>query len=64
MFYALSLRLNAGPDPPSSGGYMDVYEGTLDASIVCVKRVRASTRGFPQKATEVRSSTFVSAVFR
>ena len=36
--------LNVGSNPFASGGYDDVYEGSLDGSRVCVKRVRVHTR--------------------
>lgn len=40
-------------DPFASGGYGDVYHGTLNGSRVCVKRVRMYTRDGPHKATKV-----------
>ena len=42
------------PDPFASGGYGDVYEGTLDGSRVCIKRVRVYARDGPKKATKAR----------
>ncbi|KAF9644222.1 kinase-like protein, partial [Thelephora ganbajun] len=51
--YTLSPRsLNVGPDPFTSGGYSDVYHGTLDGAKICVKRVRALEKGGPQKAVK------------
>jgi len=40
------------PDPFASGGYGDVYQGTLGGTTVCVKRVRAYVRDGPEKATK------------
>ena len=34
-----------------------MYEGKLDGSMVCIKRVRIYTKDGPQKATKVRSDT-------
>ena len=31
-----------------------MYEGTLDGSKVCIKRLRVYTKGGPRKATRVR----------
>ena len=51
--YTLSSeRLNVDTEPFTAGGYGDVYMGTLDDSIVCVKRVRVYQDG-PQRATKV-----------
>jgi len=51
--YTLSSNaLGIGPDPFASGGYGDVYEGTLGGSGVCIKRVRAY-KSDPEKATKV-----------
>ena len=53
--YTLSPSvLNIGSDPFTSGGYGDVYDGTLDGSKVCIKRVRAYTNDDPKKAAKVR----------
>jgi len=53
--YTLSSDvLNIGPNPFASGGYGDVYHGTLNGSTVCVKRVRVYTQDGPQKVTKVR----------
>ena len=46
--------LNVSPEPFTSGGFGDVYEGTLDGSRVCVKRIRVYTQDGPQKAARVR----------
>jgi len=35
-----SHLLTIGPNPFAQGGHGDVYEGTLDGSKVCIKRVR------------------------
>jgi hypothetical protein len=48
-----SHLLGIGPDPFASGGYGDVYEGSLDGSRVCIKRVRVYTRDSPEKAIKV-----------
>ena len=51
--YTLSSDLlNISPDPFAAGGYGDVYEGTLDGSRVCVKRVRVYHDG-PQRVSKV-----------
>ena len=42
-----------GPEPFASGGYGDVFKGTLDGSSVCVKRIRVYTHDDPQKAAKV-----------
>ena len=53
--YTISSRLlNIDPEPFASGGYGDVYEGTLDGLRVCIKRVRVYTQDGPQKAARVR----------
>ena len=53
--YTLSPHLlNIDPDPFASGGYGDVYGGTLDGSRVCIKRVRVYARDGPKKATKAR----------
>lgn len=53
--YMLSSRLvNITPDPFASGGYGDVYEGTLDGSRICIKRIRVYTGDDPKMATRVR----------
>ena len=39
--YAISSRLTVESDPFASGGFGEVYQGTLDGSSVCVKRLRA-----------------------
>jgi len=53
--YTLSSDvLNIGPNPFASGGYGDVYHGTLNGSTVCVKRVRVYAQDGPQKVTKVR----------
>ena len=49
----MSHRLNIGPHPFASGGYGDVYEGTLDVSRVSIKRVRVYTQDDPKQATKV-----------
>ena len=45
--------LKIGSDPFTSGGYGDVYRGTLGGSMVCVKRVRMYTQDGPHKAIKV-----------
>ena len=47
--------LNTASYPFDSGGFGDVYEGSLDDSKVCIKRVRVYTRDDPQEAIKVRS---------
>lgn len=52
--YTLSAHLlNIASAPFASGGYGDVYEGTLDGSGVCVKYVRVYTKDDPKKAAKV-----------
>jgi len=46
--------LNVDPDPFASGGFGDVYQGTLDGERVCVKRVRVYLKDGSQKSTKVR----------
>jgi len=40
-------------EPLASGGYGDVYKGTLDGSSVCIKRIRVYTHERPQWAAQV-----------
>jgi len=49
-----SHLLNLDTKPFASGGYGDVYHGTLNGSRVCIKCVRVFT-GDPQKAVQVHS---------
>ena len=42
------------PHPFTSGGYGDVYAGTLNGSRVCIKRMRVYTQDGPKKATKAR----------
>ena len=53
-----------GREPFTSGGYGDVYEGTLDGARVCVKRLRAYTKDGPQKAIKARSTAFSFSLSR
>ena len=48
-----SQDLTVGNRPVASGGAGDVYEGTLNGSKVCVKRVRVYSRDGPEKAKKV-----------
>ena len=48
-----SSLLKISPNPFISGGFGDVYEGNLNGSTVCVKRVRMYTKDGPEKATKV-----------
>ena len=53
--YMLSSDLiNVNSEPFASGGYGDIYHGTLDGSSVCIKRVRVYTKDPPTKAIGVR----------
>ena len=45
--------LTVGRDPFAQGGYGDVYEGSLNGSKVCIKRVRMYTQEGPEKAIKV-----------
>jgi len=49
-----SSALDIGRHPVASGGPGDVYEGTLNGSKVCVKRIRVYTQDGPEEATKVR----------
>jgi len=49
-----SHLLTVGSDPFAQGPYGDVYEGTLNDSKVCIKRVRMYTQEGPEKAIKVR----------
>ena len=48
-FYILTVS----PHPFASGGFGEVYRGTLDGSPVCVKRLRVTGDSLPV-ATQVR----------
>ena len=48
-----SQVLNIGRQPVASGGSGDVFEGTLNRSKVCVKRVRVYSRDGPEAARKV-----------
>ncbi|KAF9644326.1 kinase-like protein, partial [Thelephora ganbajun] len=51
--YTISPHLlNISRDPFAQGGFGDVYQGTLDGSEVCIKRVRVYTQDGPQKVTK------------
>jgi hypothetical protein len=52
-YFLSDSLLNIDPRPVASGGSGDVYEGTLNDSRVCVKRVRVYSRDGPEKATKV-----------
>ena len=54
--------LNTASYPFASGGYGDMYEGSLDDSKVCIKRLRVYTRDDPQEAIKVRSDVVVFPV--
>ena len=49
-----SNLLSIDPELLASGGYGDVYQGTLNGLSVCIRRVRKYTRDDPQKAAGVR----------
>ena len=53
-YILLPHRINVGSEPFASGGFGDVYKGTLDGSMVCIKRIRVYTPDGPQKAARVR----------
>ena len=53
-YMLLSCILTIGSEPFASGGYGDVYEGTLHGLRICVKRMRVYIRDGPKKATKVR----------
>ncbi|KAF9644320.1 kinase-like protein, partial [Thelephora ganbajun] len=44
--------LDVSQDPFASGGYGDVYQGTLEGEKVCIKRVRVYTQDGPQKSNK------------
>ena len=49
-----SHLLTISPHPFASGGFGEVYRGTLDGSLVCVKRMRTVTEDALPVATQVR----------
>ena len=49
-----SHLLNMRSELFDSGGYGDVYKGSLDGSNVCIKRIRVYTKDGPEKAMKVR----------
>ena len=51
--YACSSRLIISPKPFASGGHGDVYQGTLDGSNVCVKRLRVYAGDDQSQASKV-----------
>ena len=58
MSYALSpSRLNINPAPFASGGFGDVYTGSLDGSSVCIKRVRVYSKDGSQNTAKVHSDS-------
>ena len=57
--YTLSSSvLGIGRQPTASGGSGDLYEGTLDGSRVCIKRIRIYSRGGPGDVAKVHCLTF------
>ena len=52
--YTLSSNLTIEPGPFDAGGFGDVYQGTLDGSPVCIKRVRVYSNQDKKKITKVR----------
>ena len=54
MSYTINSHLlTISPHPFASGGFGEVYRGTLDGSPVCVKRLRVTEDSLPV-ATQVR----------
>ena len=51
--YAHSSRLIINPESFASGGSGDVYQGSLDGSKVCIKRVRVYAGEGQSEATRV-----------
>jgi hypothetical protein len=49
-----SHLLTISPRPFDSGGFGEVYRGTLNGSPVCVKRLRVATEEDLEIATKVR----------
>ena len=49
-----SSVLNISRQPVASGGSGDIYQGTLNGSTVCVKRVRIYSKEGPEKTKKVR----------
>ena len=61
--YMLSSDLlNIAPEPFASGGYGVVYEGSLNSSKVCVKRIQVYIQDGPQKAAKVHYYAFAFPV--
>lgn len=54
--------LAVSPDPFAAGGYGDVYQGTLNGSRICLKRVRMYTQEVAQKTLEARGWTSLPPV--
>ena len=53
--YTLPSRLlEIDPEPFTSGGSGDVYQGTLHGSRVCIKRVRVYVQSSPQGPVKVQ----------
>ena len=50
----LSQFLNIDAEPFASGGYGEVFHGTLDGSRVCIKRIKVYTKDPAEKAMKVR----------
>ena len=49
-----SSLLKTDRQPLASGSSGDIYEGTLNGSKVCVKRIRIYTKEGPEKSTKVQ----------
>ena len=59
-----SSILDVGHQPVASGGSGEIYEGTLNGSRVCVKRVRIYSEDGPDKMTRVHFNAITPSVFR
>ena len=46
----LANQLNVSEEPFASGGYSDVFKGTLSGSEVCVKELRVASTSNPEQA--------------
>ena len=58
-----SSILDVGHQPVASGGSGDIYEGILNGSRVCVKRVRIYSEDGPDKTTRVHFNAITPSVF-
>ena len=63
-YIILSSVLDVGRQPVASGSSGNIYEGTLNGSRVCVKRIRIHSEDGPQGAIKVHFNAITPSVFR